>query len=96
MQTKLSAKGQVVIPKDVRDRMRLEVGEAFDVIDRNDEVVLRRRKRHARSARDEVARTVQDIRSFYRYDGPALSDEAIARAARDGAINSYRDAERKN
>ena len=76
METKLSAKGQIVIPKDVRDRMRLQVGEAFDVVERENEVVLRRRNgRRATPAAEAVAAAVREIQSFYRYEGPPVSLE---------------------
>ncbi len=76
--TKLSAKGQVVIPKDVRDRLGLVEGTVFDVIERGDEVVLRRSgaRRTGKSARDAL----REIQSFYRYEGPPLSIEDMDRA----------------
>ncbi|GAA0667425.1 AbrB family looped-hinge helix DNA binding protein [Sphingomonas insulae] len=40
--TKLSDKGQVVIPKDVRDRLRLESGDRLEVVERSDGVLLRK------------------------------------------------------
>jgi AbrB family looped-hinge helix DNA binding protein len=40
--TKLSDKGQVVIPKDVRDRLRLASGDRLEVIERSDGVLLRK------------------------------------------------------
>lgn len=88
MQTKLSAKGQIVIPKDVRTRMRLEIGETFDVVERENEVVLRRKNgRRATPATEAVAAAVREIQSFYRYEGPPVSledmksgvEEAIAK-----------------
>ena len=80
-QTRLSAKGQVVIPKDVRDRLGLLEGTVFDVVERGNEVVL---KRHglgdASSGAEAVAAAVREIQSFYRYDGPPVSIEDMDRA----------------
>ena len=80
-QTRLSAKGQVVIPKDVRDRLGLLEGTVFDVVERGNEVVL---KRHgfgdATSGAEAVAAAVREIQSFYRYDGPPVSIEDMDRA----------------
>ena len=41
-QTKLSAKGQVVIPKDVRDRLGWLQGSELEVVETGDSVILRR------------------------------------------------------
>jgi AbrB family looped-hinge helix DNA binding protein len=86
-QTRLSAKGQVVIPKDVRDRIGLAVGETFDVIERNDEVVLKRRK--SRHARRTAAEALAEIHSFYRYGGPRLSDEDIRMAVAKAIVRRH-------
>ena len=40
--TKMSSKGQVVIPEDVRSRLGLEAGEQFVVIGDKDVVILKR------------------------------------------------------
>ena len=75
-QTKLSAKGQVVIPKDVRDRLGLTEGTVFDVIERAGEVILKRKgSAKAQSGAEAVAAAVREIASFYRYDGPPVSIE---------------------
>lgn len=39
--TKLSSKGQVVIPEDVRKRLRLKEGHQFLVLDSGDSVILK-------------------------------------------------------
>lgn len=81
MQTRLSAKGQVVIPKDVRDRLGLTEGTVFDVIDRGNEVVLKRQTKIGDPTGTEaVANAVREIQSFYRYDGPAVSLADMNRA----------------
>jgi AbrB family looped-hinge helix DNA binding protein len=40
-QTKLSAKGQVVIPKDVRDRLHWQQGQALEVVETSEGVLLK-------------------------------------------------------
>ncbi|MCP3736106.1 AbrB/MazE/SpoVT family DNA-binding domain-containing protein [Sphingomonas sp. RP10(2022)] len=40
--TKMSEKGQVVIPKDVRDRLRMASGDRLEVVERSDGVLLRK------------------------------------------------------
>ncbi len=87
-QTKLSAKGQVVIPKDVRDRLGLIEGTVFDVIERGGEVVLKVPMRgNPESGAESVANAVREIQSFYRYEGPPVSiedmDRAVAKAVQD-------------
>ena len=39
--TRMSSKGQVVIPEEVRDRLRLEPGAQFIVMGENDVVILK-------------------------------------------------------
>ncbi len=89
-QTRLSAKGQIVIPKDVRDRMRLEIGEAFDVVERENEVVLRRKNgRRATPAAKAVADAVREIQSFYRYEGPPISLEDMKNGVEQAIIEKW-------
>ncbi len=85
-QTKLSAKGQVVIPKDVRDRLGLSEGTVFDVFERGDEVVLKRQP--GSSGGLTAADALRQIQTFYRYDGPALSLKAMREAARNQAVKN--------
>ena len=42
MHTKISSRGQVVIPKDVRDRLKLDIGTQLEVIEQDDAVTFRR------------------------------------------------------
>ena len=78
----ISSKGQVVIPKDIRDALHLRNG---------DRVLFRRVGRRViiEAARDED-RTISYAefkRRFARYEGPAVSladmDQAVTRLARD-------------
>ena len=40
--TRVSSKGQIVIPKEIRERHRLREGSELDIVDRQDEIVLRK------------------------------------------------------
>lgn len=42
--TKMTSKGQVVIPQNIRERKEIEEGEKFIVYDTNDSIVLKRVK----------------------------------------------------
>ena len=86
-QTKLSAKGQIVIPKHVRDRLGLVEGTVFDVIERGEEVVLKRKAGSGRGL--TAAEALREIRKSYRYDGPPVSLDEMREAASGKAIEDY-------
>ncbi len=73
-QTIISGKGQVVIPKDIRDRLHLSPGDRLDVIERPDGVLLRRRPAGLKEPFDVVTAR---IRARVRYDGPPIPLEEM-------------------
>jgi AbrB family looped-hinge helix DNA binding protein len=85
VQATLSGKGQVVIPKDVRDRLRLLPGDRLDVVERPDGVLLRKPLKKSGESFEEITAR---IRSLISYDGPPVSieemDEAIAEMWKSG------------
>lgn len=74
--TRLSSKGQVVIPEDVRKALGLEVGAQFVVMGDGDTVVL---KRIAVPAKSELKSLIAKVRSQARRAGVKPRDvkEAI-------------------
>ena len=78
--TKLSGKGQVVIPKDVRDRLKLAPGDKLDVIERADGILLRRQR--AKSGESFEAIT-ERIRKIVNYQGPPVSLEEMDQSIAD-------------
>jgi AbrB family looped-hinge helix DNA binding protein len=77
--TRLSSKGQVIIPKAVRDRHGWRPGVELEVEDRGDAVMLR-------PARPFPQTTFEEVRGCLKYDGPPHTieemDEAVARETR--------------
>lgn len=73
-QTKLSAKGQVVIPQDVRERMKLKPGMRFEVIEKGGEIRLR----PLTPTNPFPRTTTADLDSLPRWPGPAKSVEEIS------------------
>ena len=73
--TRMSSKGQVIIPKAVRERQGWQPGTELDVEDQGDVVVLRRAPLFPRT-------TFEEVRGFLKYDGPPRTveemDEGIA------------------
>ena len=72
-ETRVSAKGQVVIPKDVRDRLNWDVGTVLEVVDGPAGVMLRAKPmaKPALSFDEAMAK----IRATANYKGPRISDE---------------------
>jgi len=85
--TIMSAKGQVVIPKDVRDRLGLKPGQQLDVVETGGGVLLRPALQKSGRTFDEITASIRAIVSKYKV--PKLTveelDEAIAQASADAA-----------
>jgi AbrB family looped-hinge helix DNA binding protein len=77
--TRLSSKGQVIIPKAVRDRQGWRPGTELEVEDQGDVVVLR-------PAKPFPATTIEEVYGCLKYEGPPRTieemEEAVAREAR--------------
>lgn len=78
--TRLSTKGQLIIPKEIRDRHGWRAGSELVLEDRGSEVVLR-------SPAVVPETTLDDVVGCTGYQGPRRSleemEEAIARGARE-------------
>lgn len=72
--TTLSAKGQVVIPKDVRERLKLAAGDRLEVVERTDGVLLRRL---TVKSGDGFEAITQRVRARIDYRGPVVSTEEM-------------------
>ncbi len=77
--TKLSSKGQVVIPEEIRDRLGLKAGAEFVVLGERDVVIL---KSIAPPAMQDFDDLVRRARRAARSEGLTQSDvrKAISRA----------------
>jgi AbrB family looped-hinge helix DNA binding protein len=73
--TRVSEKGQVVVPKATRDRLGWLPGTNLDVIDAVDGVFLR--QRDLRQTTLTVDEAVVRFRSLYRHEGAPLSIDQL-------------------
>ena len=80
-QTRLSAKGQVVIPKDVRDRMQWQQGQPLDIVETGGGLFLKRPSSHKKSSPEEV---LAKIRALVQYDGPPVTINEMNETIREG------------
>lgn len=75
--TVLSTKGQVILPKAVRDRLRWEPGARLVVEEKDGEIVIRRE-------RPFPPTTIDEVFGMLKYDGPPISIEQMNAAAPRG------------
>jgi AbrB family looped-hinge helix DNA binding protein len=67
--TRISEKGQVVVPKGTRDRLGWQPGTDLDIIETSDAITLRRRATGGRLTVDEA---LGRLRVLYRHEGPSV------------------------
>jgi AbrB family looped-hinge helix DNA binding protein len=88
-ETSLSAKGQVVIPKDVRDALGLREGARFEVHMMGPDIVFRTRGKKVGRTTDEI---LAELRARHPYNGPAVSlaemNETIEQSWIESALRS--------
>jgi len=70
--TRLSTKGQLVVPKATRERMGLTPGTSFKIIEEGNRVIFERSEPFAPT-------TLGDVVGILKYDGPPKSVEDMQR-----------------
>ena len=90
-ETKMSTKGQVVIPKHLRDQLDWVAGTKLEIEESADGVLLRTK----RDPRRRI--TLEEFeRRRPKYDGPVVSIEEMNQAILDEAARRWREKERRS
>lgn len=82
--TKLSSKGQIIVPKWVRDAHNWEAGLEFVVIDTGDGILLKPKRPFPPTTIAEVAGCLQ-------YEGEAKTIEEMETAVEQGLVEDWHD-----
>lgn len=77
VRAKISSKGQLVLPKAVRDAHSLVPGSEVDIESVGDAIVLRPR---VTKRRNERTYTLDEVAGMLKYDGPPVSIRDMDRA----------------
>jgi AbrB family looped-hinge helix DNA binding protein len=84
VRTRLSSKGQVIIPKALRDAYNWRPGQEFVVIDTGDGLMLK-------VSRPFKETRLEDVAGILQYDGPPKSLEEMEQAIEKGVKEMVRD-----
>ena len=77
VRARISSKGQLVLPKAVRDEFGLVAGSEVDIESKGDRIVLRPRSGESKARR---VYTVEEVAGMLKYDGPPVSIRDMDRA----------------
>ncbi|MGD9325218.1 MAG: AbrB/MazE/SpoVT family DNA-binding domain-containing protein, partial [Desulfobacterales bacterium] len=77
--TKLSSKGQVIIPKILRSRYKWDIGQELTVIDTGEGILLRSSRPFKKTELNEVA-------GVLKYSGKPVSLDDMEKAIKKGAL----------
>ena len=80
--TTLSAKGQVVIPKATRDRLRIRPGQKFEVVETAEGVLLKRLPVGGRVSFEDGMARIREVAG--RRKRPTVSIDEMNEAIREG------------
>lgn len=84
-ETSLSAKGQIVIPKDVRDSLALAPGQRFDIEAAGGAVILRPKAGKSGRTTHEI---LAELHARYPYTGPRVSIDEMNETIRQSWIEA--------
>lgn len=84
--TRLSAKGQLVLPKAVRDRLQWPPGTELEVVEHGGSVTLRAVPKPQGGW--SAAQILAEIRARFPYEGPRISEADVALAVRETAARA--------
>ena len=76
--THISSKGQVIIPKAIREARHWRTGQTLEVVETSEGLLLR-------NPRPFPASTLDDVAGCLPYTGPAVSIEEMEQAIVEGA-----------
>lgn len=76
--TKMSSRGQIVIPQELRDRMNLEEGSKFAVVGMEDTIIL---KKLAPPKWEDFDKAISNLRKFGKEKG--ITEKKIGKAVRE-------------
>lgn len=82
--TRLSSKGQVIIPKTIRKTYRWAIGQEFIVEDTGEGILLRPKSPFPRT-------TVEEVAGCLKYSGPPKTLEQMEDAIKEGVQEQWRD-----
>jgi len=83
----LSSKGQVVIPKEIRDQLHWEAGRKLTIETTEHGVLLKS------SVKDKHLR-LEDLRGILKYDGPPISIDELCQPVKYGS--DWEESERRS
>lgn len=81
----LSSKGQITIPKSVRESLNLQTGDTVALIQVNDEIILK-----------PIKKTIFDLVGSIPAHDPPLSEKEIREATIEYVVNRYQESEQEN
>jgi len=90
VRARISSKGQLVLPKAVRDAYGLTAGSEIDIETDGDKIVLTPKKKRLEGRKRY---TIDEVAGFLKYDGPPVSVEDMNRAIEEEARRMW-DAQR--
>lgn len=82
--TKITSKGQVVIPKEIRDSRQIKEGEKFLVYDTHDSIVLKRIKNA------EKVKNMEEFDELFKSTWVTAKRHGITRKDVEAEIQAYR------
>jgi len=85
VRAKISSKGQLVLPKAVRDQFGLVAGSEVDIESKGRSIVLTPRRRERKKTY-----TIDEVAGMLKYDGPPVSIRDMDRAVEEEFRRQWR------